>query len=149
MQYQEKRSYAYLFNTILVYGLFYGIVINTDNPIGYLNTETITEFWGMVLISIVPVYIVVSIFIHIIFNIINKMATNEDEPGFSDELDNIIHLKTSQTGLFTFFIGFMIAMGFVAFDNHIEMMFQCLYWTLFTTGIVTESTQIFYYRRGF
>lgn len=148
MSFQEKRSITYIFTFIIVYAFYYFFVIGSPETWGLADIDNVYTRWGIIFATLLPVQIIVSIPIHIIFHIVNKIATNEDEPGFVDEFDKMIELKTSRISLMVFFFGFYISMIALAFGMDSNSMFFMLFITMLMTGLTVESAQIYYYRRG-
>jgi hypothetical protein len=146
MSYQEKKNVVTLFSTLLIFGIYCLYVIQMNQE-GSIDTNSFS-FWGSVILILIPVSIVAKIIISIVFNIINRITTNEKEPSFSDELDKLIGLKATRISHYVFVLGFLLAMG----SQVIEMSPSVMFITLISSGLLSEVigliTQLYLYRRG-
>jgi hypothetical protein len=88
-------------------------------------TETF-KLWGSAILILIPVAVVAKIIIHIVFSIIHKLATNEKEPSFLDELDKLIALKATRNSHYVFVLGFAASMGSLVIDMSPSVMFIIL-----------------------
>jgi hypothetical protein len=147
MSYQEKRTIISLIGTILI-SVFYFVYVFQSHPEWSLSMTNDFGFWGAFILILIPVQIGFKIIIHIVFVIINKIATNEDEPSFSDELDTLISLKTTRNFYFTFQIGFLLSMGTLVIDMPPFVMFMLLTLSLIMAAIIGDISQLYFYRRG-
>ena len=109
MTYQVKKHIVSLVSTILIFGL-YSIFVLQAYQERTMDSSELFVFFATAIVILIPISIVATIIIHILFNIINRMAANEKEPAFADELDKLIELKAMRNGHFIFIIGFAIAM---------------------------------------
>ncbi|UJF36047.1 hypothetical protein [Paenibacillus hexagrammi] len=92
MSYQEKKNVMQLISSFVVFAGYSWILFvrfQALNPVG----EELYRFWGAAFLILVPVTMIVRMIIEILFMIINRIATQETAPSFSDELDKIIDLK--------------------------------------------------------
>ncbi len=64
MSYQEKRSIVNIITTLLVTGLYYTYVFQT-NDISGMSTEELLRFWSKAMLIVIPVMIVSKIVVHI------------------------------------------------------------------------------------
>ena len=148
MSYQERRSMVYLISTLLIIG-FYSVYVFHMHPDKSLNPATDFRFWGITILLIVPAQILVNIVTHIVFNIINTIATREEGPSFADELDKLVELRANRNAYAVFMIGFMLSMGALALEMPPFVMFHMLVASLFTASIVWSTSQFYFYRKGF
>ena len=88
------------------------------------------------------------IILHIIFSIINRIATNENEPAFADELDKLIDLKATRITHYTFSMGTVLAMGSLAIGMTPNTMFVIFIGSAFLSEVAGQISQLIYYRRG-
>lgn len=147
MSYQEKRSIVYLISTFfIVTGYVIYMLSNYQSEI--FNWTDNFRFWAAAILILIPAQIVPKIVIHILFNIINKIATNEDEPSFTDELDKLIELKSMRNVSFTLLAGFIISMGTQIFNMSPAIMFKGLACTFLLVGVVCDGSHLYYYRKG-
>lgn len=148
MSYQEKRSIVYLISTLLIIG-FYCIYVFQVHLEKSMNPVTDFKFWGITILLIVPAMIIVNIVTHIVFNIINILATHEKRPSISDELDNLIELRANRNAYAVFMMGFLLSMGTLVLEMPPYIMFNVLVASLFTASIVWSLSQFYFYRKGF
>lgn len=106
------------------------------------------KFWGKAFLMLIPVTIVMQIIIHIIFAIINKIATNEDMDTLSDERDKLIDLKAIRISHWIFTLGFMFAMASLAFGLRPYLMFVILFAFGLVSSLISEIAKIYFYRKG-
>lgn len=149
MSLQEKRSLTSILSSILIL-VFYSLYTYQRYQSGVLDTSNIFKFWAVFILILIPVSIVVRIVITILFSIVITIVTKEeDDPSFADERDKLIELKSSQYALYVFSIGFMLAMVTQAINMAPSAMFITLIASGFLSDMVSEISQIYFYRRGF
>lgn len=148
MSYQEKRSIVYLISTLLIFGFYY-IYVFQVHPQKSFGDTTDFKFWGITILLIVPAMIVVNIITHIVFNIINAIATREKIPSIEDELDKLVELRANRNAYTTFMLGFMLSMGTQALEMPPYVMFNALVISILAASIMWSSTQFYFYRKGF
>jgi hypothetical protein len=146
MSYQEKKNIVSLISTLLIFGIYCWYVFQMYQE-GRIDSTSF-RFWGAVILILIPVSIVAKIIISIVFNIINRITTNEKEPSFSDELDKIIGLRATRNSHYVFVIGFLLAMGSLVIDMSPSVMFITLIFSGFMSEMVGGITQLYLYRRG-
>jgi hypothetical protein len=147
MSYQERRAIVSFISTILISAI-YSVYMVQRYPAGNLYSVDIFRFWGSFFLILIPVSILARIFIRILFNITNRIATKEKEPSIIDERDMLIGLKATRNAFYMFTFGFLLAMGALI----IEMPPTSMFIILFCSGIVSEMvgdiSQLYFYRRG-
>lgn len=147
MSYQEKRNIVSLISTFFIFG-FYCLYMFKKYPDGSLDQVYIFSFWGAFILILIPLTIVAKIIIAIMFTIIYRIASNEDEPSFADERDKLIELKATRNSHYVFTLGFLLSMGSLVMDMQPTVMFIIL----IGSGLVSESvgviTQLYHYRKG-
>jgi hypothetical protein len=147
MSYQEKKNIVSLISTILIFG-FYCLYVFQTYQEGRIDSTDSWSFWGSVILILIPVSIVAKIIIHIVFSIINTIATNEKEPSFSDELDKLIGLKATRNSHYVFTIGFVLSMVPLVMDMSPSVMFIILILSGLVSEVVGIITQLYLYRKG-
>lgn len=147
MSFQEKRSLVNLASTILFTAL-YAAYMMQNFPAGNAYSPDVFRFWGTFFLILIPVMIVAKIVIHIIFSIINAVATREEEEPITDERDRFISLKASQYALYVFAFGFLLAMGSLLLDMPPSTMFIILMGAGLISEMVSEIAQFSFYRSG-
>ena len=106
--------------------------------------------WGAAILILVPVQIVAQIIAQVVFGAVNLLATQEEYPDFSDEMDNLIELRSTRNLSFAFFAGFFLAVGSLMIDSiPSETMLIILFFAMVAAAIVGDLSKLYYYRRGF
>lgn len=147
MSYQEKRNIVSLIGTVLIFTL-YSRYVFLKYPEGSIASSELFSFWGATILILIPVSIVAKIIIHIVFSIINTIATKEKEPAFTDELDRLIELKATRISHYVFILGFLLAMGSLVMDMQPSVMFIILILSGFMSEVIGVITQLYHYRKG-
>ncbi|WP_413305476.1 hypothetical protein AA0X95_03640 [Bacillus sp. 1P10SD] len=147
MTYQEKKSIVTLISAILIF-VSYSLYMYPQHPEGGLESTETFRYWGSFVLILTLVSIVAHILISIIFNIVFRITTKEKEPKFADELDKLIDLKANRNSFFVFIIGFLLAMGSLAFYQPSQVMFVILIIAGFLSDVTGSVTKLYHYRRG-
>ncbi len=147
MGHQEKQSIVSIIGSVLVIG-FYSLYLYRNYIQADLELLNDFQFWGKSFLYLIPVAIVVQIVIHIIFAIADRIITQEDMPGFTDERDKLIELKSIRISHWIFILGFMLAMGSLAMGMKPYVMFLTLISSGFLASLASEVAKIIYYRKG-
>lgn len=147
MSYQEKRAIMSLLSSILIFTL-YSMYSYHNTDISRITSDTDFSFWGRFILILIPVSIVARIVIHIVFVILNKIATNEDEPPITDEYDRLIELKSSRISMYVFSIGFALSMIPLVTDYPTYLTFMLLILSGLASDLLHNAAQIYYYRKG-
>ena len=103
------------------------------------DSSEVFVFFATAIVILIPINIVATIIIHILFSIINSMAANEKVPAFADELDKLIELKSMRNGYYIFIIGFAFAMIAVVLGFSPTTMFIILYVSGFISDVSGTS----------
>ncbi|MFD0589288.1 hypothetical protein ACFQZE_14960 [Paenibacillus sp. GCM10027627] len=147
MSYQEKKTFVSMISSILIFTLYTLYAIKNADE-GSITSSSDFSFWGSFILVLLPVSIIAKIIIHIVFSIINKIATNEDEPHFEDELDKIIELKADRISLYVFCIGFILSMIPLVTDLPTYYTFAALICFGFVSDLTGRIAQLYFYRKG-
>jgi hypothetical protein len=147
VSYQEKKYIVSLVSAIAVFGTYCWTVF-LRYPDTNLEGAELFRFWGAVILILVPVSMVARMIIEIIFIIINRVATKEKAPSFTDELDKIIDLKAMRISYFVFILGFLLAMGSLVLHMTPSMMFIIMFLTGFTSDVAGIIWRLYLYRKG-
>ncbi|MDN7243407.1 hypothetical protein QWY14_16580 [Planococcus sp. N028] len=147
MTYQEKKSIVSFFSAIAIFGFFCWYMY-PQYPSGSADPAEIFRFWGSFVVILTLVSIIAHIIISIIFNIVFRMTTNEQEPRFADELDKLIDLKAFRNSFFVFVLGFLLAMGSLIVYQPTQVMFIILIASGFASDLIGSVTKLYHYRRG-
>lgn len=148
MSYQERRAIVSLSSTIVI-SVFYFWYMVQRYPEGSSYSIEVFRFWGAAILILIPVSIIAKIVITIVFSILNTIATQENEPLFSDERDKLIELKATRNSLYVFMFGFLLAMGSLIIDMTPSVMFIVLIFSGIVSELVGDISQFYFYRRGF
>ncbi len=149
MSYQERRTIANLISTI-VYAVIYFLYVAQNYP-QQANpySAEVFHFWGASVFVLIPVSIVIKIVVEILVSIGNTMATKEKATLLSDERDKLIDFRGLRNALYTFALGFVLAMGALVFDLSPSVMFLVIFVSGFVSGLVGDASKLYIYRRGF
>lgn len=145
MSYQEKRSLVSLFSNVLIFGIYYWYLLQISEQ---NSPPDELRFWSAAILVLLPVLIVCKLVIHMLFNIVNTIATNEREPAFTDELDRLITLRAVRNFCFVFSAGFFLSMGALAIGMPLRTMFEILLFTVIAAGVTIDLSQLYFYRKG-
>ena len=148
MSYQERQSIVSLLSTVLITAGYSAYMLQRY-PAADAYSPEVFRFWGTYFLILIPVSIVAKIIVHIVFSILNTIATREDEPSVTDERDKLIELKAAQLSLYVFSLGVVLAMGSLAVDQLPAVMFALLIGAGIASEMVFDVTQFLLYRRGF
>jgi len=147
LEQKEKQILASIIGSVLTLGAYSLYVYHKHIA---ANPAVIDDFkfWGKAFLILIPVGIAVQIVIHIIFAIVNKIATGEDIPTVDDERDKLIELKSIRISHWLFTLGFFLAMGSQALGMRPWVMFAVLLGSGFLASVIAEAARISFYRRG-
>jgi uncharacterized membrane protein len=148
MSYQERRSLVSLISTLAITGAYTAYMLQRYPDAGAYSPE-VFRFWGLFFIVLIPVSIIARVIIHILFSILNTIATQEAEPSITDERDRLIELKASRNALYAFSLGVVLAMGALVFEQPPSTMFILVTAAGVASEIIDSLSQFFFYRRGF
>ncbi|MBE2222701.1 MAG: hypothetical protein IAF02_14230 [Anaerolineae bacterium] len=140
MTYQEKNNLVSLISTLVIFG-FYFFNVYEMYQAGVLSTIAVIGLW-------VPV-IIFTVVVHVVFNIINAIATNHEDTTAADERDKLIELKSTRNSHYLFLTGFFISMGFLMFSTPPLIIFNLLILAFVASEIFGYISQLYYYRKGF
>lgn len=144
MSYPERKIVVYLMSSLLIFGL-YGFYVWQIHQDGNLETTN----WGTTILLLIPVHIAINVIMEVLFVIFNTIITQEGEPSIVDELDKSIELRAPHNTFIVFMLGFLIALGTVALDMPLYVMFNLFVLAFFAGSIVWSSSHLYFYRRGF
>lgn len=148
MSYQEKKAIVSIISMILISAIYF-VMVMQRYPDGDAYSKEVFRFWGTAILLLPPVSAFGHVIIYVIFVIINAIATDEMEPPLLDERDRLIELKVTRNALWVFIGGFFLAMGALALNMTPTVMFITLILGGLAAGIVSELSNLYYYRRGF
>lgn len=147
MLFQEKRNLVSLLSTLLIFTI-YSLYVLQKYQEGSFHASNEYRFWGAFILILIPVSIIAKVIIHIVFSIINTIATKEKEPLITDELDRLIYLKSTRNSHYVFIIGFLLSMIPLVMDQPPYVMFILLIGSGLLSELVGNITQLYLYRRG-
>ncbi len=147
MSYHEKKNIVSIISTLVIFGLYSLYVFQKYQAGGQALTNDF-NFWASVILVFIPVSIVANIIINIVFVIIYRITTNEEEPSFSDERDKLIELKALRNSHWVFVIGFLLSMVLLVIGMPPFVMFIILAVSGLASEMVGNISQLYFYRRG-
>lgn len=147
MDQKERQIIVTIIGSVLVIGSYVAFVYFKQIA---GNPEILNDFkfWGRSFLYLIPVAISALIVIQILYAIVNKIITREDISTQDDERDKLIELKASRVSHWVFTLGFIVAMGLLAFGIQPYVMFIILFASGFGASIISELVKLYYYRRG-
>ncbi|MFF2911178.1 hypothetical protein [Paenibacillus sp. NPDC057934] len=145
MTYHSKKAIVSILTSLLVF-LYLYIDIQGVSSAG---VESLPQLWGVFFLKWIVIEVLAKMVILIVFNILNRLATREAEPSFTDERDRMIELKAVRNFCFMFSFVFFVAMGALAIHQPLSAMFNILAIDFFLSGLVLNLSYIFYYQRGY
>ncbi len=148
MSYQEKRSLVSLFGSVGVTAIYFATMVQSYPQTSAYAPE-VFRFWGQFFLTLIPLSIVAKVVIHVLFSILNTLATREDEPALSDERDHLIELKGARNALYVLSVGIMLAMATLVLDMPPAVMFGVLIGAGLVSSMVSDMSLFLLYRRGF
>lgn len=148
MSYQERLSLVNVVSSLAINAV-YAVTMLPRQPQGDAYAPEVFRFWGNYFLILIVVSIVAKIIIHILFSIMNAIATRERESGITDERDHQIELKSNRIGFYVFALGFVLAMLALAMDMPPTTMFLLMLSAGLASDVVGDLTSFFFYRRGF
>lgn len=147
MDQKERQILVTVISSIVIVG-WYTLRVYNNQIAGNVEIMNDFRFWGRSFLWLIPVAIVAQIVIQIIYAIINRIVTSEDVPTKNDERDKLIELKSIRIAHWVFTMGFIIAMGSLAFNMQPHVMFITLFASGFGASIISELAKLYFYRRG-
>lgn len=148
MSYQERKAIVSFASQILILAV-YSLVMAPRFPAGDPYAPEVFRYWGSFLLILVPVTIVASIIIHILFTIINTASSDEHEPRVTDERDRLIELKSTRNAMFGFTAGFLLAMASLVLGQTPSVMFIILIGAGVLSSAISDASEFYFYRRGY
>jgi hypothetical protein len=147
MSYQEIKNYVSLISTVFIFGGYCSYVFLNNRDEIWHSTASLS-FWAAVVLILIPVSIAAKIVVTILFIIIYRAVTKEQEPSFADELDKLIELKASRISYFVFVAGFLLGMCGLALEWPLSLAFVMMICFGFLAEMADGATQLYLYRKG-
>ena len=147
MSFQERRTiFSVISGWIITF--IYAFYVYETYPDKIWSTPVDFSFWGATFLILIPVSIGARIIVHIIFHIVYKIATDEEDLNITDERDKLIELKSQRVSHWVFMLAYILAMGSLTMDIPHYYMFLIF----FVGGLLSELAQalsaLYFYRRG-
>jgi hypothetical protein len=151
MSFKQKNIAVSLVNFTLILGFFLFRVIQMLRSDSF-TSENIFRLWGITIGLGIIVTIIGTILTHIVSAIIEAVRTGKDDPkieDFEDERDQLIDLRGTQIAYLVFSIGVFLSMLTFVFDQPPLVMFTLLILSGLVAQIVSDTSRLVLYRRGF
>lgn len=149
MSYQERRTIMSMLSGLIIF-VGYSLYVYQNYNDRLFGSEVDFRFWATAILMMIPVSIVARIVIHIIFSIVNEMASKEKDPKITDERDKLIDLRATRNSHYTFALGFMLGIISLLFEGTpTYMMFVYFVLFGFLSEMIEGITRLYYYKRGF
>lgn len=148
MTFQEKQALVNLFSGAAITATYFGVRISRTLT---ENRELVNDpqYWGKITLVFIGISVIARILILILFNIVNKIATDEDDPGITDERDKLFDLKANRITGIVFSLGFVLAMALLAAGLPGYILPVCLILSGLLGDVAGEAMKFLYYRRGY
>lgn len=147
MSYREKENIINIFSGLLITTAF-GWNIYQRHLEGNFDLTQDFSTWGKIFLIFIGVSIVARIIIYIIFNIINAIATRQEDIPIEDERDKLIKLKATRNSHYVFSGGFVLSILGLAIGMPIYWIFIAFVISGLLAEIIDNGSQIYYYRKG-
>lgn len=147
MSYREKENIINIFSGLLITAIFAWAVYQRQLD-GRIDLTEDFQQWGIIFLIYTGLSIVARIIIYIIFHIINTIVTRKEKIPKEDERDKIIKLKATRNSHYTFSIGFMTAIIYLALGFAPYIIFVVFVISGLIAEIIDNGSQIYYYRKG-
>ncbi|MEP1093883.1 MAG: hypothetical protein ABJG78_02170 [Cyclobacteriaceae bacterium] len=147
MYYHEKKSIVNILSTLLIYGIYYWIVYQRYGET-VMSVEEELQFWGKTMLLVIPIAIGGKIIVHIIFSITHRLVTKEEQPGFEDERDRLIALKSTRNAFFIFGVGFLFALSSLAMGWPLQSMFIAMIIAGILSDVFDNLSQLYFHSKG-
>lgn len=150
MSYQEKNITVSLISQLLILG-FYLVSLYQMFQEGGLVPGRVFGLWATVILAAIVANILASILTNIVLTIFEAIKSKEyNEPRFiADERDKLIELKGMQSGYITFSVGTLVAIIAFVVGQPALQAFNAIIFFAILAQIVSDISQIYFYRRGF
>jgi hypothetical protein len=149
MTYQERRALVSIIGTLVISALYVAYMAPRYPVEADPYAVEVFRYWGNFFLILILVSIVARIAIQIVFVILNAIATREEVTDRTDERDKLIELKSTRNGMWTFMLGFVLAMGSLAVEMQPAVMFALLIGSGMLASLVSDVSDFFFYRRGY
>ncbi len=152
MTYQERRSLTNIVMTILVTGI-YALIVYAKYNNGDFDTDNMMRLWSLIILVFIPISVAARIVMLIIFRIFAEISdevkgSKEIDRDIVDERDKLIELKANRNSLIVFALGFMLALLTQVLEYSVSAFFITLVAGGFVSDIISNISEIVYYRRG-
>lgn len=148
MSFREKQSIVNMISALLIAGIYFWYVFQSDPLVG-LNTNELLHFWAKTILIYIPVTLGARIIIHILFTIGDTVATQEKEfEQKEDERDKLIELKSNRNAHWVFGMGFVLGLVALVMDKSVNVLFVIMVIAGILTEIFENVSKLYYYRKG-
>lgn len=147
MTYRSKYALVSLAVHLLIF--IWQYISITSQISKSLAIETQAYLWAVFFLKAVGMSLIAYLFLAIIVMMIQRFQRKENPDLVSKEARlPLLELSAIRNASLTLSLGFMIAMGLLAFGISVYTMFQALAFTYLLAGIVLFLSTVFYYERG-
>lgn len=152
MSYQEQRSVVTMVSGVAI---FIAFLILAGRRYTELDPAVVAEGveilrWGAgAMLLFIASSIVIRIVVMILFTILYRGFVGEDPPSIEDERDKQIELKVNQIGQTVFILGFVAALIAIRMGSGPVGMLLWIAGSGVVAEVISETTRIVFYRRGF
>jgi hypothetical protein len=152
MSYHEQRSVVTMVSGIAIFTAFLALLLPRYYALApeTLADGTVLLRWGAgAMLLFIAGSIGIRIVVLIVFSIVYRGVTGEEPPEIEDERDKLIELKVNHVGQTLFILGFVAALIAVRRGVSPAGMLLWISAAGVISELVSETTRIVFYRRGF
>jgi len=147
MSHQEKRNLAGLASLLITSGAYALIIFQRYQALG-LDTTNDLRFWGVAIVTLLPVLFISQLLGYIIFIIANSLITKEKSVTIEDELDKLIDLKAISISFYIFTLGVIASVGLLIFGLPPRAVFISIAISLIIASVMAFVSKMIHYKRG-
>ena len=145
MSYQEKKTLTIIMTSI-AFTVGYFIRVNQIYIDRGSDINPLT-FWSGAILLMIPIGIACHVVTQVFLAIAYRIQTGESPPSIEDERDKVIELKALRVNHYLFLFGFFVSMLFALRGSNLTTVFVVLIVSLFGSGLTSEITKYFLYRK--
>jgi hypothetical protein len=152
MSYQEQRSVVTMVSGAAI---FIAFLVLAGRRYAELDPAVVADGvqvlrWGAgAMLLFIASSIVIRIVVLILFTILYRGIAGEAPPSIEDERDKQIELKVNQMGQTVFILGFVAALVAIRVGSGPVGMLLWIAGSGVVSEVISETTRIVFYRRGF
>jgi hypothetical protein len=149
MSYEERNAWVELFANVLIIS-FFGYRVWTLSGEGAFGGANGLTVWARTVLWMIPVSIVVTIVLTILFNIGAAVAMRDHDPGFvSDERDKRFGSRGMIAAIVVASAGWVIGLVLLALGGTALVTFNVILFAFAFGAFASQAVRLYFYRRGY